>query len=115
MTGNRKAAWKRLAADRIGVVAIVLSGALIGYNAAPVKTRERTVELLLVDPDHAELDRLRKQLGLLTAQQESLKARLADTQRRLDACRHTIRRYQEELSYVDRLNDGLQIDMWSEP
>ncbi len=58
--------------------------------------------------DTSELDRYRKRVAALTAENGALEAEQADTQRRLDICRLSIRRYQEELAHVDRINEALR-------
>jgi hypothetical protein len=100
---------KHLSANGIGFASCLILGValggLTGPGKAPVQTIVRTMEKPVVDT--IGMERFRKQVEVLTAQRDSACAALADTQRRLRGTRRTIRRYREELSYVDELNATL--------
>jgi chromosome segregation ATPase len=88
------------------VGAILIAGAwTTGHSTSPSATRTTAGKAAA---GHTELERLRTQVTVLTAQKESAEAALADTQRRLNGCRQTIRRYWEELAYVDEQLEALK-------
>ncbi len=93
-------AGTRSSIARYGYVSLIVGGAILIAGARTI------VEKPAVDT--AAVERLRKQVAVLATQKDATEAALADTQRRLDGCRRTIREYQAELASTDRIVESLQ-------
>lgn len=101
---------KRVIAIWLGFASCLILGAALGYGTGPSEAQWQPVARMVEKPvdDATGMERLRKQVALLTSQRDCARAALADTQRRLRGTRRTISRYREELASVDELNASLR-------